>query len=445
MYKEFYGLKEKPFSLTPDPKFLYLSQKHREAMEHIAYGIAQKEGFVLITGDIGTGKTTICRAVVNRMNKKAAVALMLNPFFSEEELLRYILKDLGITHSGTTKLELLEALNQFLIRHASRGGITVLIIDEAQNLSLQVLEQIRILSNLETEKEKLLQIVLVGQAELREKLKLPKLRQLDQRISVRYHINPLDTKDIPKYIYHRLAVAGSEGRISFSRTALWKIAKRFSMGIPRLINLICDRALLNGYAMQKYHINTRMVVQAVKSLRDEEKAISVPSVLSRASMTILFGAIFLILGWFFYYSILHDKGAEPLKSSVSIKIDQPQNSKKSAVPLPVQSSLQKPLKENTGVEVYILDDTLPYTLHVASFRTQKLALEKIQKLKYLDHPIYIAKANIPEKGIWYRVLIGKFKTQKEALEVRRELKDKEGLDFIQLMKAISEDKERKGQ
>lgn len=445
MYKEFYGLKEKPFSLTPDPKFLYLSQKHREAMEHIGYGIAQKEGFVLITGDIGTGKTTICRAMVNKMNNNAAVALMLNPFFSVEELLRYILKDLGITHSGTTKLELLEVLNQFLIRHASRGGITVLIIDEAQNLSLNVLEQIRILSNLETEKEKLLQIVLVGQAELREKLKLPKLRQLDQRISVRYHINPLDTKEISKYIYHRLAVAGSGGRISFSRIAFRKIAKKYSMGVPRLINLICDRALLNGYAMQKYHINTRMVVQAVKSLRDEEKTISVPTVLSRASLTILFGAIFLILGWFFYYSLLHNKGAEPQKSTASIKIDRPQNSKDSPIFLPVQSSPQKTLKEDAGAEIYILDDTLPYTLHVASFRTQKQALEKSKKLKYLNRRIYIAKANIPEKGISYRILIGKFKTQKEALEVRRELKNKEGLDFIHLMKAISEDKERKGQ
>jgi len=445
MYEEFYGLNEKPFSLTPDPKFIYLSPKHREAMEHIAYGIAQKEGFILITGDIGTGKTTICRAMVNQVSKKAAVALMLNPFFSEEELLRYILKDLEITCSGTTKLELLEELNQFLIRNASSGGVTVLIIDEAQNLSLQVLEQIRILSNLETEKEKLLQIVLVGQAELREKLKLPKLRQLDQRIAVRYHIEPLDAKEVPKYIYHRLAVAGSGGRISFSRMALWKIARRFSSGIPRLINLICDRALLNGYAMQRYRINTKMVVQAAKSLRDEEKAISIPSILSRAGMTILLGAVFLTLGGFFYYSILHDKGTEPLKSPLSIKIKQQQNSKASEVALPVKSPPREAPKETTGVEAHVADNAFPYTLRIASFRTQERALKKIQEVKYLNYPVYIVKSNIPGKGIWYRVLIGKFKTQKEALEVRRELKGKEGLDFIQLMKAVSKDSKRKGQ
>ncbi len=426
MYEDFYGLKEKPFGLTPDPKFLYLSTRHREALENLAYGIAQKEGFILITGEIGTGKTTICRALLNRLDERTSVALLLNPFFSEEELLRYILTDFGLTPSGGTRLELLEELNKFLLSHASSGGISVLIIDEAQNLSLQVLEQIRILSNLETEKDKLLQIALVGQAELREKLRLPKLRQLDQRISVRYHLKPLDKKETPRYIYHRLAVAGSEGRISFSRISLRKIAS-FSQGIPRLINLICDRALLNGYAKQKYHITAGMVLQAAKSLRDEEKAISIPSILSRVTQVTLLVVIFLMLGWIFYYSVLHDKLTQPLKPLLSKH--ESKNIERKEVEAP---------KETPRVEAYSTDKTLPYTLLVASFRTQELALEEIQGLRHLNHPVYISKVNIPGKGIWHRVLIGKFKTQDEALDVLRELKTKEGLDSVQVMKAISE-------
>lgn len=437
MYEEFYGLKEKPFRLTPDPKFLYLSTRHREAMEHLAYGIAQKEGFILITGDVGTGKTTICRALLNRLNERATVALLLNPFFSEEELLRYILTDFGLTPSGGTRLELLEELNQFLLGHASSGGSSVLIIDEAQNLSLDVLEQIRILSNLETEKDKLLQIVLVGQAELRERLKLPKVRPLDQRISVRYHLQPLKRKEIPRYVYHRLAVAGSEGRMSFSRISLRKIA-RFSQGVPRLINLICDRALLNGYAKQKYHITAVMVVQAAKSLRDEEKAISIPSTLSKVSQAIVLVVIFLMLGWIFYYSVLHDEFTQPLNPSLSIS--ESKIRKKIEAAPPNQALPQKAPKETPRVEAYSIDKTLPYTLHIASFRSQELALEEIQGLRHLNHPVYISKVNIPGKGIWHQVLIGKFKTQKEAMEVQRELRSKGGLDYVLVMKAISRDR-----
>ncbi|MFH1489079.1 MAG: AAA family ATPase, partial [Pseudomonadota bacterium] len=421
-----------------------LSARHREAMEHLAYGIDQKEGFILITGDIGTGKTTICRALVNRMNKDTAVALLLNPFFSEEELLRYILKDFGATPSGKTRLALMEELNRFLLRHAARGGVSVLIIDEAQNLSPQVLEQIRILSNLETEKEKLLQIVLVGQAELREKLKLPKLRQLDQRITVRYHIEPLEPKDIPRYIYHRLAVAGSEGKISFSKMAMKKIGKQFSRGIPRLINMICDRALLNGYTRQKYHINAKMIVEAAKSLQDEKTAVSIPSKHLKATVAILLLGLLLIVGWFFYHSMMPDQGSRPLPPSISIKENPPQDGEEKTPSLPVQRPPQEAAEETAGAEAYIVDDALPYTLHIASFRTQKRALKKIKELQTLKHPIYIAKSNIPGKGFWYRILIGKFKTPEEARAVRRELKDKDGLDFIQLMKVISANQEGNG-
>ncbi len=220
MYEDFYGLNEKPFNLTPDPKFLFLSRKHRDALEHLTYGIEQKEGFILITGDVGSGKTMICRYLLASMNRKIKTALILNPLMSEEELLQSIIYDFGLTTYATTKKELINELNQFLLDCTAGGETLVLIIDEAQNLSFPVMEQVRILSNLETEKEKLLQIILVGQVELKEKLNLPKLRQLDQRISIRCHLTHLNQDEVSRYIEHRLTVAGSSGGITFTKGAL---------------------------------------------------------------------------------------------------------------------------------------------------------------------------------------------------------------------------------
>lgn len=265
MYKDFYGLKEKPFALTPDPKFLYLSESHRGALEHLIYGVTQKEGFMLIVGDVGTGKTTICRALLERLDQKTETALILNPQISEEELLYSILSEFKITAPGMGKKGIIDALNQFLLQQLASGRNAVLIIDEAQNLSLPVLEQIRLLSNLETDKEKLLQIVLVGQPELQAKLELLALRQLNQRISVRYPLNPLTRSETRRYIEHRLIVAGSEGAIYFPDRSI-SLLYKYSQGTPRLINLICDRSLLGGYSRQTTLLTPRVVKGAVESL-----------------------------------------------------------------------------------------------------------------------------------------------------------------------------------
>ena len=271
MYQEFYGLREKPFSLTPDPQFLYLSESHRTALDFLLYGIEQREGFIVITGDIGTGKTTICRAVLEKLDKRVKTAVIFNSFLTEGKLLEFILQDFGIPSQGRTKYDRIHALNKFLLQLSSRGENAVIIIDEAQNLSIPVLEQIRMLSNLETEKEKMLQIIFFGQLELDRKLKTPDLRQLNQRIAIRHHLRSLTQTEMESYISQRLLLAGSQGGITFSKSALNEIYE-FSKGTPRLINLLCDRALLGGFVEQTYHIDHKIIERAKRSLLGEEES-----------------------------------------------------------------------------------------------------------------------------------------------------------------------------
>jgi general secretion pathway protein A len=273
MYETYYGFAEKPFSLTPDPKYLYRSETHANAFELLQYAIERREGFVAVTGDIGTGKTTLCRALLERIDRKTFTALLLNPFLSEEDLLRAILQDLGVVSRGEersgarrpSKQELVNTLHDFLLSLVPLGARAVLIIDEAQNLPLPILEQIRILSNFETDKEKLLQIFLVGQLNLLPLLRSPELRQLDQRVSLRYQLKPLTDDEVGAYVSHRLAIADAARSVVFTPGAL-RAVHDYSKGIPRLINMLCDRALLGGFAAQTTRIDEDFVVTAAEGL-----------------------------------------------------------------------------------------------------------------------------------------------------------------------------------
>ena len=274
MYEDYYGFVEKPFSLTPDPKYLYRSESHANAFELLQYGIRRREGFIVVTGDIGTGKTTLCRALLERIDRRTFTALVLNPFLAEDDLLRLILQDFGVVSrdemkrrrlAAVSKQELIETLNDFLLSLLPLGATAVLIIYEAQNLPRPVLEQIRILSNLETHKDKLLQIVLVGQLNLRDVLRSPDLRQLDQRVSIRYNLNPLNPEEAAAYVAHRLTIAGGGAAISFAPRAL-RAVYRCTAGIPRLINLVCDRALLGAYSERAQRVTPEMVRRAAASL-----------------------------------------------------------------------------------------------------------------------------------------------------------------------------------
>lgn len=265
MFEQFFGLSENPFNLTPDPKFLFLSKAHDEALSHLKYGIERRKGFVMITGEVGAGKTTICRALLGGLPKTVRTALVLNPALSDIELLQTINQDFGINAAHTSKKALLDELYEFLISVFVRGENAVLIIDECQNLSPDVLEQIRMLSNLETEKEKLLQIVLVGQPELVKLLASPSMKQINDRIVLRYHIWPLSLADTRSYINHRLIVSGSRGDVVFTRAAFHRIY-RYSGGIPRRINAACERSLLIAYLRSSKKITMRIVSHAIREL-----------------------------------------------------------------------------------------------------------------------------------------------------------------------------------
>lgn len=265
MYEKFYGFTDRPFNLTPDSDFFFPSSKHEEALNRLIYAISERNGFAVITGEIGSGKTTVCRTLLNRLDTDTKVALVLNTHLGKKELLTTILEDFGIEYKSSNKTAIMSALNKFLIEQAERSVNVVVIIDEAQNLTPAVLEEVRMLSNLETEKEKLIQIVLIGQPELKSKLMMPKLEQFSQRIVLYYHLEPLDRPETEEYIKHRLRKAGNSSADIFSDAAIDEIYK-YSNGIPRLINLACHNALITGLVYDTKNITPEIAVESIDEL-----------------------------------------------------------------------------------------------------------------------------------------------------------------------------------
>ncbi len=317
MYNDYFGLKENPFSIAPDPHFLYLGVRDREAMAHFDYGIQVNGGFVQLTGEVGTGKTLLVRALLEKLPKEVEVALVLNPLISATEFVATICDELRIKYKKDTESikELVDALNSHLLKVHAKGKRTVLIVDEAQNLNRDVLEQVRLLTNLETTKEKLLQIILVGQQELTQKLAAPDLRQLAQRITARYFLPGLNKSETHAYISHRCVVAGA-GRPLFSRAGMNSVY-RYSCGNPRMINILCDRALLGAYSENESVVEPRAVRQAAKEIGD-----SVPGrgwFKKPLGIALAAGVAAMIVGAAVFFDVNKISGAETVTAAVPAK------------------------------------------------------------------------------------------------------------------------------
>jgi len=480
MYLEFFGLREKPFGLTPDPKFLFFSEKHREALDHLLYGVHQKEGFVLISGDTGTGKTTLCRALLERLDpQEVKTSLVLNPLLNEEELLKAILEDFGLPSAGTTRKELLDVLNRFLLQTLAAGKTAVLIIDEAQHLSIECLEQVRLLSNLETHKEKLIQIILVGSEELPVKLEAAELRHLQQRISLRYHLKPLDRRETRSYLQHRLNMARAAGSTSFDKGAHREIY-RFSKGVPRLINIIAERSLLAAYLAESRKIRQTHVVDGRQSLNGRfprsrprsflrfghswKEASVALSVLVIAAALVFVPTMREMLRSYVNRS-LTQKSFAPLNYSrqfVRAEIPQPKpavmrspiradkRDVTSPLPLSKDSSVERftgsgnskarPVMEDGSDEPktaaltksdrrsskerfpqYLLKPPYVYTVQVESFKDPEIAAARMRELQNRGFDAWVAWIDLGEMGTWYRVLVGKYKDKGEAQVMARKL------------------------
>jgi general secretion pathway protein A len=397
MYQRYLGLKEKPFRITPDPRFLYLSEKHAEALDHLTYGINQGEGFMVISGDVGTGKTTIIRSLLERLDDtKIKTAIILNPLLEIDDLLRSILEDFGLSPEGNSKKDLIDQLNTFLLSLNREGGKAVVIIDESQNLAPDLLEELRSLSNLETDQEKLLQIVLVGQLELWNKLNRSNLRQLKQRVSVNYRLESLSLKEMREYIFHRLSVAGFQGELVFSTRAL-RLIFRVSRGIPRLINLLCDRILLVLYLEKKMQVTPAQVRKAIESLRGGKRSFSVFKDLffRRLAFGGGVGGLIIFLG-----------------TLGLLWLSPRNNSTLNATILPgeipkIQSSVSTPL----------------YSVHISSFKKKIMADRAIEKFCREGLEAFGMVVQLPDTGTWYRILAGQYETREEAQSLANRLRE----------------------
>lgn len=314
MYKAFFGLNDNPFSIAPNPHYLFLSDRHREALAHLTYGLGETGGFVLLTGEVGTGKTTVSRCLLKQLPDNTDTAFILNPSLTESELLATLCDELGIVYGENPSLkQLTDLISKFLLENHSKGRNTVLIIDEAQHLRAEVLEQLRLLTNLETDTKKLLQVILIGQPELQQLLKRQELRQLAQRITARYHLLPLTVEEVALYVQHRLQVAGRHEPL-FHKSAI-KALHKYSGGIPRLINLLCERALMASYAQSKVPIDNKMVRLASAEVLGEEpekRSILLPIGLT-ASLLVTFGIAF------YLFSAPEKQSALPSAKAVEAK------------------------------------------------------------------------------------------------------------------------------
>jgi putative secretion ATPase (PEP-CTERM system associated) len=458
MYEKFYGLIEKPFGVTPDPRFLFLSPQHREALAYLQYGVRERTGFVAIIGEVGTGKTTLLHALLNDLDASTRTAFVFNTALTAKGLFRMMAADFGIKSSARTKTDLLMETHRFLLDRFAEGVQCVLVIDEAQNLNYQLLEEVRMLSNLETDREKLLQIIMVGQPELATKLAMPRLRQLRQRINARYHLAPLGDQECAQYIMHRLRVAGLSRENPFSPETVSEIY-RCTEGIPRLINMVCDRALVLGYARERRRIDLDLIGETIAGLSAQGALPSrttetsappqpqpAPARIGRRSWPRRTLRSFLAAAGIMAAALLFSL---PLNTGESTGMDRHPDGmslgmegtslwwsgmvrEHHGVELPPSGVLTGDLRNEASGEPGEDRSRTTHALHVASFRDLPRAETCRRTLEQTGfQQVFILPVELDESGRWHRVLVGRYDDHRSALEAAGEYLAAGTLQFAQ--------------
>jgi general secretion pathway protein A len=432
VYLDFYHLDQAPFSITPDPDFLFYSDTHQNAINKLLYGINGRMGFLLLVGEVGTGKTTICRAILDTLHQKAETVYIINPSLSGTELLSSILDDLDISYStGASKKELIDTLNQYLLAE-DRHKTVVIIIDDAQTMNFEALEDMRLLSNLETDKDKLLQILLVGQPELLNHLSQPELRQLKQRVAITCHLDYLSRGEVDAYISRRLFISGDKGQIRFQPAAVGEIYTA-SHGIPRLINRVCDYTLTAGYVADSYVIKRKHAKKALKELKDFNfSTTKFSSVLGKPKRWIQGFVISIVLicavtyGTLWYLKqgqiippaepLLSEKGSSaPLTDKIEAPAEVQANRE-------VSDEMETEDESAAGKrqEAVAKDPVKNYMLRLASFKTKEWTERAIEIYKQRGIPTSWKLVDLGSKGKWYGVYTGNFSTKAEAGQFKLE-------------------------
>jgi general secretion pathway protein A len=427
MYEEYYGFAHSPFSLTPDPRFLYRSESHDHALQQVWQAIRRKEGFIVLTGDIGTGKTTLCRTILEQFDPTTFTALILNPFLSLDELLREVLMAYGVVSreafrsgrlAAATRHELIRTLHDFLLSLEPIHGSAVLIIDEAQHLSPEVLEEIRILSNLETNERKLLLIVLVGQLTLLDVLRDAKLRQLDQRISIRCLLQPLTREGVEAYITHRLWVARGSAAVTFTTDAI-DLVHTISGGVPRVINLLCDRALMAGADAQSDKISDAQIREAATNLGlaiGETNASRRRSAGGRALRTAAVAALVVLATITAAYALMAGNPLELLSSPTPPTV---------AVPTPPGMTVPAPMAPPAPATLDSLEppsiETGAFSVIVGTYETPRETEAIVRTLRTRGLPIYAVDITMPDGIRRRRLLVGRYAAREDAVKARTDL------------------------
>ena len=456
MYTKFFGFKEKPFMLAPNPDYLFLGKSHEEALAHLIYAVAEGEGFISLIGKRGVGKTTVCQALIDRQEENTSVAYIFKPEVSSEELIKKINSEFNITSDTDDFKELVDSLNTFLMQQRVDGKKVVLFIDDAQDITADALEQVRLLSNLETTREKLLQIVLVGEPELADMLDSHALRQIGQRVSVSYHINPLSYEETCAYIYHRMSIASRGTQTHFDASALKRIYK-FSEGLPRMINIACDQSLATAHRLNQRHINGEIARTAIFSLagtprfqgsKSRRFALRNPR---RAAIFTAGCCILLILAAVAFLPRPDDRKAVALKTEVKpTVIAQPEmpktTSKQDLDPKPVQKAIPSRVSESPKTEETVVEsDSLPppdpvpampsepsvkmtHSIQVGAFRSRVHAQNLVGILAQKNYPAEICSVIDTQNRIWFTVRIGDYPSRKAALRYADEFTSREKME-----------------